>query len=718
MEVGQLGYTAPEIPNGAQARYPVTYQAQDAYGYCVVLSGQQTQIVLNPAYAGFPLNDDPDGDVLGAMRITVAHELKHAIQRMYTPWSEGPWLELDATWVEDVVFDAVNDYVHFVRLPGSPFTSPQTSLIQGTGGSYEDCSWETYQSQTLGNDHLRRFWERRRVNRSEPVISTYERNFLTSGTTFDAAWGEYVAWNFASGEHAGPGFGYEEAASYPTTPASFIHETLPVPSTPWGVIGLGASTHLIPNPDATLGGTPEFTFAGVPGIPWQVSLLYRPRAGSVFRVPLSLVDGAVTFALPLDWAELDWAALVVGNPIQVGISAIYNFSARAIAPVAITHSRIWDVAEGTPIVVRAGILSGTEILDPASVALTYRVNGGATTTLPMVSSGADQYQTDIPFQFPGSTIEYRIDAAGQGGGTAGSPSIPGAFHHLQVVSVFEPFETAGTWTVGDSDDRATTGIWDRAKPVGTVAAPYVDASSPPGASCFVTQNGAPGGAASDADVDGGKTTLLSPTYTFDSGHAYDQVVARYRRWYSNDIAGRPDDAWRVDASNDDGATWTNVETEGAGDERWVPVTVDLLARFGQPDRVRFRFVAEDSGVASLVEAAVDDFEILAALANPVAVPGGGPGTLALGPASPNPSRARFMARLTAPHRIPARATVFDLAGRTVRRVIPNETWLPAGVSTIEWDGRTETGTEAPAGLYLLEVRAGGLAWVRRLVRLK
>ena len=718
VEVGQLGYTAPAIANGQSARYAVSYQAQNSYGYTIVVSGQQTRMVLHPSYAGFPFNDDPDGDALGALRVTVAHELKHAIQRMYSLWTEGNWLELDAVWIEDVVFDDVNDYLNLIRGPGSPFTAPQQSLIPAGGGSYEDCNWETYQAERFGNDHLRRFWERRRSFPSEPVDFTYEQNFIASGTDFTQAWGEYVAWNFASGEHAAPGFGYEEAATYPTTPATFYHDALPVPPISSPVNGSAAGAHLISNPDATLGGTPEFTFAGAPGNLWQVSILVRHRAGGLSRVPMALSSGAATMQLAgLDWADIEWAALVVGNPTPVNPAISYTFSARAIAPVLISHARLWDRAEGpAPTPVRAHVSSGTAILDPSSVSLTYRVNGGAPDVLAMTPTGLpDEYGASLPALVAGALVEYRIEARSVSGALARSPSIPGEDHAFEVVSVFEPFETEGAWTVGDAGDDAVTGVWERAVPRGTVSAPYLDATSPPGSACYVTQNGS-GGTAGEADVDLGKTTLRSPVFGFYTGGPFARAEARYRRWYSNHVGGRPDDVWRVDASNDGGVSWTNVETVAMGENAWVQVTVDLLALFGAaPAHVQFRFVAEDVGVGSLVEAAVDDFEILGLPQNPVSVPDENLSDLALGPPLPNPSRAGVRLRLSLPRSAEATATVRDLQGRLVRRLAPG-TQRPAGVSWIEWDGRASSGLAAPAGLYWLEVRVGAEVLRRKLVR--
>jgi hypothetical protein len=721
-EVVQLGYTAPAVGNGGNARYPVTYQAQDSYGFTVVVSGQQTQIVLHPSYAGFPLNDDPDGDVLGALRVTVAHELKHAIQRMYTPWSEGGWIELDATWIEEVVFDPVNDSVHFLRGSGSAFTEPGLPLFFANQVSYEDWTWETYLAGTLGADFLRGFWVRRRDFLGESVLLSWQQVLAAAGTDLAGAWGGYVAWNVASGDHALPGYGYEEAATYPTTPATFVHESLPAGPDAWSVNGTAASAHLFPNPDATLGGTPEIVFDGVPGGLWQVTLLAGPRGGGAIVVPIPIVSGKGTLDLTgVDWGELEWAAVVVGNPTPANPPLSYSLTARALAPILLSHDRLLDRAESSDgAVARVRVAPGSSVPDPSSVTLTFRVNGGAATTLAMSPTGVPQeYAATLPVAAAGSVIAYRIEARSVGGDVASSPAIAGAFHSFQVVTAFEPFEdavSANGWTVGAAGDDAVAGRWERAAPRGTIAAPYADATPPLGTLCFVTQNGSFGGAAEEADVDGGTTTLTSPVYSFFHG-ALARAEARYRRWYSNDVGGRPDDVWRVDASNDGGATWVNVESVATGEERWVPVTVDLLVLFGTPDRVRFRFVAQDGGAPSLVEAALDDVTILAVPANPVAVGPDLPGArMALSAPAPNPCAGSIRLRLWLPEPAPVWAGVRDVQGRMVRSLLRGEL-RPAGASSLEWDGRASDGSASRAGVYWLEARSGHDVRRRKVVRL-
>jgi len=62
-----------------------------------------------------------------------------------------------------------------------------------------------------------------------------------------------------------------------------------------------------------------------------------------------------------------------------------------------------------------------------------------------------------------------------------------------------------------------------------------------------------------------------------------------------------------------------------------------------------------------------------------------------------------------------RVEVFSLEGRLVRTLAGGG--RGAGVHRLEWDGRDRAGRRAPAGVYLVRVRAPGLAVVRRVMRL-
>ena len=59
--------------------------------------------------------------------------------------------------------------------------------------------------------------------------------------------------------------------------------------------------------------------------------------------------------------------------------------------------------------------------------------------------------------------------------------------------------------------------------------------------------------------------------------------------------------------------------------------------------------------------------------------------------------------------------VFDLAGREIAAPFDGEG--VAGLNTARWDGRTRSGSRAPAGVYLYALRHGSTTITRRFVLL-
>ena len=86
------------------------------------------------------------------------------------------------------------------------------------------------------------------------------------------------------------------------------------------------------------------------------------------------------------------------------------------------------------------------------------------------------------------------------------------------------------------------------------------------------------------------------------------------------------------------------------------------------------------------------------------------------PAHPNPfvSRAQIELVLAAPQDVTVE--ILDLSGRRVRTLAHG--LLPAGARAFTWDGRTERGTQAPAGLYFARARGASFELRVKLVRLR
>jgi len=261
---------------------------------------------------------------------------------------------------------------------------------------------------------------------------------------------------------------------------------------------------------------------------------------------------------------------------------------------------------------------------PGTGEFVYRINGGSFTTVPMTQNQANQYIASIPAQACGDIVQYYFRVGLQGGGTVTNPSnAPTGFYNATIgtgVSVVfsDNFETNQGWNNPAPAHTASAGIWERAIPNSTTAAPG-NQTTPGGQWCFVTQNGAPGGAAGTADVDNGTTFLVSPVIDLSNPDFVDVEIA-YNRWYSNNAGASPNtDTFRVDISSNNGSSWTNLETVGPSGTGtsggWIARSLRLSSypAVARTSTMRLRFVAEDLNPQSLVEAAVDDVVISAVL---------------------------------------------------------------------------------------------------------
>lgn len=184
---------------------------------------------------------------------------------------------------------------------------------------------------------------------------------------------------------------------------------------------------------------------------------------------------------------------------------------------------------------------------------------------------------------------------------------------VRTVAFYDFEAGAQGWGVG-SLNNATTGEWSDGDPIGTSAQPENDYSVDPGTRCWFTGQGSPGGSIGENDVDGGSTSLVSPSFDLSTAQT---ATIRYARWYSNDEGGSAnDDIFQVDLSDDGGNSWVSAEVVGpagagtSGGWQEIELVVDQFVSLTA--NVRVRFIASDLNGGSIVEAAIDDVEVLAA----------------------------------------------------------------------------------------------------------
>jgi hypothetical protein len=112
------------------------------------------------------------------------------------------------------------------------------------------------------------------------------------------------------------------------------------------------------------------------------------------------------------------------------------------------------------------------------------------------------------------------------------------------------------------------------------------------------------------DVDDGVAIARSPQLDMGGG----QVLLEYARWYSNHAGDAPySDIFEVKISNDNGASWTTVETVGPVEHSsggWFSHRLWINDYVEPNDQMRLRFDASDYGDDSNIEAGIDAVKVI------------------------------------------------------------------------------------------------------------
>ena len=427
-------------------------------------------------------------------------------------------------------------------------------------------------------------------------------------------------------------------------------------------------------------------------------------------------------------------------PFTLGITSNRNFQEMALSFVvsapdlAFWHHGLSDPAPGNG----NGVLDPGEILYvPVSLA---NAGGKQAVSVSAQLSGADPLLSVIdgsgsaalilsgesaelaPFYRVAVSILAQDDAIfpmGLAISTAAGYQAASGFN-LKIGSHFyDELEADGAWTIGDPSDDATSGIWERVDPIGTdyngtQVAPENDYTADPGTHCFVTGQGQQGGAAGGADVDGGKTTLTSPSFDLTS---VAEARVSYFRWYTNNAGNNPnEDEWVVQVSANGGASWVDLERTMASDNSWQERSF-LISDYVTPsDDVLFRFVATDEINGSLVEAGVDNFEVSGLMQPVLTAMNELPGTqVRLAQAQPNPFRDRTRIAFTLPAAQRVSLKLYSVNGRLVRTLLDGE--AAAGAHELTWDGSNDAGHSVVPGVYAYRLLAGDRELTRKLVLL-
>jgi hypothetical protein len=310
-EMGYYGYTQYEGPG------PNPWN--DGYSY----------ISVHRNFIGFPPNDDPDGLQKGAAKVTIAHEYYHAVQFAYN-YAEESWLmESSSTWMEDFVYDPVNDNYNYLS---DWFGYPDYALNSTAGlHAYASFVWPKYLTQNFTANFMPQLWNNCKFNNAYPALTA---TLTALGTNLSTQFAQFCVWNFITGSRADDQH-YRDATRYPLITTVRTHTTYPV-SGQGPVSGkfpdaLGANYVIFNLP----GGAGQFTitFNGDNSTPWVVTILGW-KAGTndqYIQYPMTLDgsgDGSFTMTNPTDFTS---AVMVVSNVSQTLNDRSYTYGASFVA---------------------------------------------------------------------------------------------------------------------------------------------------------------------------------------------------------------------------------------------------------------------------------------------------------------------------------------------------------------------------------------------------
>ncbi len=263
-EIDNLGFKQPPDDgwypdtgsNGGDERYDVYLLnlGSDFLGYT-----QEEQFLPSPSFSAtsyIVLDNDYVG--YGSrhsrrewLEVTFAHEFFHAIQMGYdgTEYAhedETPkfyWMEMSAVWMEEMVYDNINDYLGYLS---SFFNHPEWSLTtfslerimpDSAYHSYGSCVWPLYLSERVypkvpaGFDTsiIKEIWEECAKVQGNNAIAYPNGPSATDialerrGTTFEEVFREFTVWNYFTGARARTQLFYSEGDLFPEIEVQASH---------------------------------------------------------------------------------------------------------------------------------------------------------------------------------------------------------------------------------------------------------------------------------------------------------------------------------------------------------------------------------------------------------------------------------------------------------------------------------------------------------------
>jgi hypothetical protein len=238
--VVELGYKKPKSdekavnsgPDGRTDIYLAELSGYGMYGYCTREAGDQALFCV--------IDDDFAERMYGgsgkALRVTAAHEFFHAIQFGYTMRADGWVMEGTAAWIEDEVYDHINDNLQFLGL--SPLRAPHFPLDYAPADEYNwrygSWIWWRFLTEKFGPANapdptvVRQVWQR--LGNGVGTLPAQRQVIAARGGNFGRTFADFGAVNRIAGRWYDEGRSYTR---YVAPPGARITLTRQRPASGW-----------------------------------------------------------------------------------------------------------------------------------------------------------------------------------------------------------------------------------------------------------------------------------------------------------------------------------------------------------------------------------------------------------------------------------------------------------------------------------------------------
>jgi Family of unknown function (DUF6055) len=187
-----FGYAAPDRGQAKTNRLP-----RHLHGYLVLDNDYDPR-----EFPGTSPQDD--------LEVTLAHEYNHILQFGYDAYQDAWFAESTAVWMEDLVYDDIDDYLRYVRRWVKRYETPLTA---NSIKEYGSAVWAEWLARRYGPSIVRRAWAR--------AVNTKPGGFSVSAydSAIEAAGSSSFNRDFARFARDLPewrrGEAFEEGGSYP-----------------------------------------------------------------------------------------------------------------------------------------------------------------------------------------------------------------------------------------------------------------------------------------------------------------------------------------------------------------------------------------------------------------------------------------------------------------------------------------------------------------------